>query len=384
MTDTTSGTPRQVAREKLVNKIDPVFWVFDRLLLEGLFRPPKKNSPGKYELLDVAEEDFLIENLCKHRFVAWCNIGLAVFLAAWGLRAIFAKGDAGVVVTGLLAPAMITGAAWYTLTFGGISEKFLNVAMTLTRWMFLAFSLSMTLLTALLCSLTPWPIGWFVLAPIYVGLYVASMLYDNLDGLKIGLDTTLLRFSRASLNYYQKHGLLTRDETEADVFTSDTGASSEEIGLFSHHISMLEHNLRMMREQRPLAVANHLIASCTDHLFKVLTMSLGDSAAFGEGDEFRKYLALAHRWGQDEVDFATISYLRHAIHALRGRLGDPSGKELAVAESTLDEFERLRLETVPQELADHLFVHVFQQLVSLMKENRHLLFQDVRSSAMEY
>src|SRR5207248_1127681 len=121
----------------------------------------------------------------------------------------------------------ITGGAWYSVSFGGIPEKFINVALILTRLMFLSFTFSMTLLIALLCRLTPWPIGLFVLIPTYSALYVASIFYDNLDGLKIGLDTTLLKFSRATLNYYQKHGFVTRRETESEVFEGASAAASD-------------------------------------------------------------------------------------------------------------------------------------------------------------
>jgi hypothetical protein len=210
------------------------------------------------------------------------------------------------------------------------------------------------------------------------------MLYDNLDGLKIGLDTTLLRFSRASLNYYQKHGLVTRDETEADAFNDDEGVTSEDIALLSHHISMLEHNLLMMEEGRTLVVANHLIASCTDHLVKVLTLSVGDGMTLGVDDEYKKYLSNAYGMSQDDVDRCTIAYLQSAIGVLGGTVGIPA-KELAVAESALEEFQKLRGDgtgKVPQELADHLFVYVFQELVSLMKAYRHLLIHRRSAAAV--
>ncbi|HEX3528798.1 MAG TPA: hypothetical protein VH988_17190 [Thermoanaerobaculia bacterium] len=404
MNGTEITNPRDSARKRLLNKIDPLFWILDRWIFESLFRPSKKNVPGEYEELDYADADFLVENLLKHRFILWLNIILAVYMILFGLAAIFKMGKSELVITGLLAPAVITGGAWYNLTFGGISEKFLGTAMRLTRWMFLAFSLSMTLLMALLCYLSPWPVA-FVLGLIYIGLYVASILYDNVDGLKIGLDTTMLRFSRASLNYYQKHGLLTREETQqTEFFTLD---KSEQIALFTYHITMVEHGLEQLGERRDLNVANHLIASSLNHLFHAIEDTLSEDEKIDKGNEneYISYVTTAHEMSQNVVDEKTIFYLEKAIGALDNRLekknsGKEARSELASVGATLEQFKAIRASglkvvrerdakekeklisegkdpesALPQSLADHLFIQIFQQLLSLIKAHRHLFFR---------
>src|ERR1051325_160233 len=242
---------RSLARRS--NRLDPVYLFLDVVVFERLFRPLKRNDPGGYEQLTLADIDFLIENLKKHRLILWINLLLTVYLSAGGLDAIFRSGDQGIVVTGLLAPAVITGAAWYAVSFGGIPEKCIGTALILTTLMFLSFSLSMTLLTALLCKLTPWPVGLFILIPVYAALYIASLLYDNLDGLKIGLDSTLLKFSRASLAYYQKHGYVIGSETGSDVYE---GAEAY-VPTFTHYLTMLDKNLAQLSDrEQPLPVAN--------------------------------------------------------------------------------------------------------------------------------
>ena len=375
-----------MARKRFLNKVDPVFLILDRIVFDPLFSPPKKGVPGQYEILEYADLDFLVENLLKHRAILWVNILLVLYLVLHGLPLIFNAGDQALVVTGLLAPAMITGSAWYTLTFGGISEKFLGTAMTLTRWMFLAFSLSMTLLVALLCFLTPVVIN-VTLVLIYIGLYVSSVLYDNVDGLKIGLDTTMLRFSRASLNYYQKHGFLTQEETQSDMFDVTKAASSEQIALFTHHSTMLEHNLHQLEEGRNLKIANHLIASCTHQLFRVLEIPYPEGEEIDKGDQYEAYISSAHNMEQDTVDEATIHYLSIATDELKKILGGDATmnakNELLIAETMLEQFRDMReiakcddkSISVPQELADHLFIQVFQQLLSLIKAHRHLFFK---------
>lgn len=365
--------PRDIARQRVLNKVDPLFWILDNWVFDSLFRPPKKNVPGEYEELDYADMDFLVENLLKHRFILWLNVALAIYMILFGLSSIFSQGNSEIVITGLLAPAVITGGAWYNLTFGGISEKFLGTAMSLTRWMFLAFSLSMTLLVALLCYLSPWPVA-AILVLIYVGMYVASILYDNVDGLKIGLDTTMLRFSRASLNYYQKHGLLTRDETQSEFFSLD---KSDQIASFTYHITMLEHNLKQLEERRDLVVANHLIASCLDQLFHAIELPLSEDKKIDKGGDYASFVMTAHDMEQDQVDEKTLIYLEIAIKALEAQLEKRAEVEMDTAKSTLEEFRRIRsIKPIPQTLADHLFIQIFQQLLSLIKAHRQLFFRD--------
>ena len=376
---------RSLARRS--NRLDPVYLFLDVVVFERLFRPLKRNDPGSYEQLTLADIDFLIENLKKHRLILWINLLLTVYLSAGGLDAIFRSGDQGIVVTGLLAPAVITGAAWYAVSFGGIPEKFIGTALILTTLMFLSFSLSMTLLTALLCKLTPWPVGLFILIPVYAALYIASLLYDNLDGLKIGLDSTLLKFSRASLAYYQKHGYVIGSETGSDVYE---GAEAY-VPTFTHYLTMLDKNLAQLSDrEQPLPVANNLIAAATDLLFSIINMALPEGAQVdvGNRDIYNRYLKEAPGLSQDEVDSATIHYLEVSIHAVEGILGPVAATQLKDVRANLIEFEALRLgwkQAQPddndskmkekQQLADHLFVQAFQQLLSLVSAHRHILFR---------
>lgn len=265
--------------------------------------------------------------------------------------------------------------------------------------MFLAFTLSMTLLIALLCKLTPWPIGAFFLIPIYGGLYVASVLYDNLDGLKIGLDTALLKFSRASLNFYQKHGLVIDRDTEMDRFEDTTlSPTSEEIALFNHYMLMLENNLAQLDRERTLEVANHLIASSTNILFNIVNLSLPRKSRVDRGEKFADYLSDAFNKDQASVDEATIGYLGMAIEALKITLGPEAERELEFAQSDLKGFTKLQerarqLEGAPkkteayqkemaalQKMADHIFSQVFRRLLSLIHAHMDILYKGFRQA----
>jgi hypothetical protein len=390
MNDSNTVNARAIARRKLQNRFDPIYQLLDRLVFQGLFQPPKRSVHGAFEQITAADTDFLLENLRKHRIVLWLNLILGGYLAASGLDAILKHGDPAVVVTGLLAPAMITGGAWYAVSFGGIPEKFISSAFVLTFCMFLAFTLSMTLLISLLCKLTPWPVGTLFLLPTYAGLYVASMLYDNLDGLKIGLDTALLKFSRASLNFYQKHGLVIRNDVEQDQFDdSSLSPTSREIALFTHYMQMLENNLDQLARERTLEVANHLIASSTNILFSIVNLSLPRESMVDKGEGFDDYVIDAFNKDQESVDRATIRYLEMAIAALKITMGPEAGNELESARGDLRGFAKLQERArerhdekndTYQKMADHLFLQVFRQLLSLINAHRDSLYKRFRQS----
>jgi hypothetical protein len=396
MNASTTVNARITSRRKLQNRFDPIYLFLDCLVFQRLFQPPKRSVPGEFEQITAADTDFLVENLNKHRLILWLNVILAGYLSAFGLDAILKHGDAAVVVTGLLAPAMITGGAWYAVSFGGIPEKFISSALVLTFCMFLAFTLSMTLLIALLCRLTPWPIGAFFLLPMYGGLYVASILYDNLDGLKIGLDTALLKFSRAALNYYQKHGLVIRSDAELDQYEDTTvSATSEEISLFTYYMNMLESNLAQLDKERTLEVANHLIASSTNILFSIVNLSLSRKSRVDKGEEFADYVSDSFNKDQDAVDSATIRYLRMAIEALKISMGPQAESELETAKADLENFAKIRNRARPhnelekeseiersayQKMADHLFSQVFRKLLSLINAHKDTLYRGFRRS----
>lgn len=367
------------SQRKWYNKIDIVYLFLDRVVFERLFKPKKRNMPGKYEILDVADVDFLVENLHKHRTILWVNVLLSIYLYFFGIDRIFANGDATTIITGLLAPAMITGGAWYAVTFGGVPEKLIRTALTLTFLMYLSFTLSMTLLMGLLIKISPWEIGLFVIFPLYISLYIASVLYDNIDGLKIGLDTALLKFSRASLNYYQKHGFLTKEETQSEVFEKDSAPNEGQIAMFQHYLTTLDRSLQQLQNDRDLSVANSIIASSTEILFNIIDLSLPDNRKLDRGDGFNDYLQSAYDKDQRAVDSSTATYLIIAVNALKALLDTTASNEL---DSVLEKLAILShkkyksgKENIEQKKADIMFYHLFQQLLSLINAYRHILFK---------
>jgi len=380
---------RQKSREKNINRIDPIYIFLDRILFKSLFQPPKANNPYEFEIIEEAQTDFLVENMKKHRIILWINILLATFLGLHGLDVILSTGNTSIVVTGLLAPAMITGAAWYAISFGGIPEKFISIAFTLTLCMFLSFTLSMTLLTCLLVSITPWFIGVFVIIPIYLTLYTASMLYDNVDGLKIGLDSTLLKMSRASISFYRKHGLVTQAETEKEAYASDTVVGSSEIALFTYYVNNLTRNLDQLEENKDLYIANHLIASSTELLYNIIDIGIkrkkveGKTVQIERDKEFNDFVHNAHKMSQLRVDELALKHLKTIVNKLKSELDDVTGSELEEISKRLENYdtrfmnsdsEDKEVKIDKQKLGDLIFSQTFRQLLELVSAYRQFLF----------
>ena len=368
---------REKSRKRIVNRLDPMYRFLDHVVFQQLFQPPKANAPGEFERIEEAQTDFLVENLKKHRLILWVNIILVLFLGIYGLEVLLKTGNTAIVVSGLLAPAMITGAAWFAISFGGIPEKFISVAFTLTFSMYLSFTLSMTLLTCLLVAITPWFIGLFILVPIYLTLYLASILYDNVDGLKIGLDTALLKFSRATINYYQKQGLVTARETEQEFsYGEDAFVTDKDVSQFTYYLNTLERNLDQLEENKDLGIANHLIASSIQILFNIIFIALDERLEIS--DEVHEFVLKAHKMKQSEVDEFTMSSLHIIVSKLSDQIGDKTKGELKQIEKRLEitkeSFETEVNDIEKQKLADLIFSQTFRQLLELVSAYRQFIF----------
>jgi len=147
---------------------------------------------------------FIEENIQKHRRILWIVVMVGI-LSYFGLQT-SSPDNVAVVVTALIAPAMLTGTAWFAITFGGIPAKLLSAAFSITFWMFVSFMASLTTMFVAVSFLSPIFI-LPVLAIIYLGILISSIQYDTTDGLKVGLDDAILKHSRAALSYYKKQGI---------------------------------------------------------------------------------------------------------------------------------------------------------------------------------
>lgn len=177
-----------------MQQIDPIYWIL-RLILRGFFKAELKPE----------ERAFIEDNVRKHRIALWVNV-VAIPFVLLGLRQT-APGDIGTVIMALIAPVMMLGGAWFGISFGGVPQKLIDIAMLTTLFMFTAFIVSLSTMFVAVAFISS-PYLWPVLLVIYLGALAAFIQYDTADGLKAGLDDALLRHSRAALRYYrEKQGI---------------------------------------------------------------------------------------------------------------------------------------------------------------------------------
>ena len=114
---------------------------------------------------------------------------------------------------------------------------------------------------------------------------------------------------------------------------------------------------------------------------------------------YASYVTRADSMEQDEVDEATIGYLRIALANLKVPLrGNVDAlRDIDRASAVLSQFVQIRTENnevkeedydqdnegVSQELADYLFSQVFKQLLSLMKSHRQAFIKSTNTREEE-
>lgn len=187
---------------------DPFFWL---VLL--LFYPILKSN------LDQKEAHIIEMNINKHRHVMWVSFICSV-LFWFGLTTINDTSLYQTLIIAFLAPLIVTGGAWYTITFGGVPESSIKAAVGLTKWIFTAFSVSLISTLITLSFIFPWQITFIFSFIVFLVLWTA-ITFDNVDSLKIGLDDSLRKQSLTTLASLAKKGIypIESDEELNDLIT---------------------------------------------------------------------------------------------------------------------------------------------------------------------
>ena len=104
--------------------------------------------------------------------------------------------------TNLTAVIMVMGTAWFVITFGAVPKKLELVAMDITFWLFLGFTLSLEWMIVFMIIDSPLSAPFLLL--IFWAVYVSAVQYDTMDALKAGLDEAQLRFTRLGRIIYRR------------------------------------------------------------------------------------------------------------------------------------------------------------------------------------
>ncbi len=148
--------------------------------------------------------EFLEANARKHCKVLWVML-TTVILSLLGCFNTPPQ-EISTVLTATLGPMMLLGGAWFAVSFGGIPAQLLNVAISITFWMFSAFMASLTVAMIAVCFVTS-PILWPIWLLIYIATYVACVMYDTADCFKAGLDEAVLTHARYAIASYLEQGV---------------------------------------------------------------------------------------------------------------------------------------------------------------------------------
>ena len=360
------------------NRFDPIYRLLDLVAFRRLLLSRLDASR-----LESAECEFLTANLQKHRLILWANVLLSLLL--FTRQPLTSNADFFLLVM-IGIPTLVSGITWYTISFSGIPERFIESAMLLTGGLYLVFTFGLSAMLWLGASRLPSLILIILLLPSYLIIYFIGILYDNLDGLKIGLDTKLFRYSRASLRYYQRHGVNLLGGVGDSAHSTEEVPGGESTSLYMHYVTLLEKNVAQLEGGRTASVANHIIATSTDLLFRLI--GLADESAPSD-DRYLSYVATSHKMTVDDVNDLTVKYVRLAIERLRVILGRAADQDIEDVEQRLREFDQVRRAALRgdalvqgpeggqagshlnQTLADYLFAQVFEMLLSLVKSHRH-------------
>lgn len=148
--------------------------------------------------LDQEQRELTEINIKKHARIFVIIILAAIFTYFIIYNYYIDKIDT--VVVSLLGVLFISGNAWFVMTFGTVPQRFLDLAVQITEHLFCSFAISMAA-TFVAVSITV-PFLTPILFIAFITLYSASVKYDVVDALKLGIDETLYKHAQVGKRYF--------------------------------------------------------------------------------------------------------------------------------------------------------------------------------------
>lgn len=150
--------------------------------------------------LNTEQKELTIINIKKHTHIFL--LMLLTLPYTYYILSNFYVDKIDVVMTALLGALFVSGTAWFAITFGAIPERFMNFAIKTTAYLFTAFAVSLTAVFAV--GLLEVPLISPILFIIFISLYTASVKYDVVDALKIGIDEAIFKHAKVGRVYFLK------------------------------------------------------------------------------------------------------------------------------------------------------------------------------------
>tara|TARA_Y100000310_G_C20690171_1_gene821678 strand:- start:2208 stop:2741 length:534 start_codon:yes stop_codon:yes gene_type:complete len=152
----------------------------------------------KIEKLGKEQKEMTILNIKKHVKILFLMI-IAMAYCYYIIPKEYPN-EISIVLSSLLGVLFVSGTAWYAITFGAIPTRFSDFAVQITAYLFCAFAVSLAAVfsaaTIAIPLLSP------VLVVAFYALYAASVQYDIVDALKIGIDEAVLEHAKIGRVYF--------------------------------------------------------------------------------------------------------------------------------------------------------------------------------------
>lgn len=177
---------------KPYNRFDLVFQL-QWLIVKQLFYK-NRNSVEK------SEEEFLTGNANIHRWVVWVNLILVTIIQLSTKDLNMLSNNIHLLVfTAVIV--LISGMSWFTFSMSGIPIKFIKAGEIFRITLLICLTISSTLLISI--TVTNLSVLYtLVIVGIYICFIQIVFMFDHLDGLKIGLDQSLFKYSKAIFDYH--------------------------------------------------------------------------------------------------------------------------------------------------------------------------------------
>lgn len=161
--------------------------------------------------LDKDQLEILNLNLKKHMRIFL--LLLLVMPYVYFVITNFYADQIDLVISSLFGVLFISGAAWYAISFGAVPVKFMDFAVHITAYLFTSLAVSMA--AVLVAASIAVPLLSPILFIAFYSLYAASVKFDVVDALKLGIDETVFQHAKVGRIYFQRE-LKKQKKTERD------------------------------------------------------------------------------------------------------------------------------------------------------------------------
>ena len=155
---------------------------------------------GKISINELNKEQRVLteKNISKHTKIFFSMI--AVMAYTFFVVNYFYFDSISSVMTALLGVLFVSGTAWFAITFGAIPSRYMDFAIQTTAYLFTTFAFSASAVFVASSIALPLLTPIFFIA--FITLYAASVKYDIVDALKMGIDETIYKHAKVGRTYF--------------------------------------------------------------------------------------------------------------------------------------------------------------------------------------